>query len=481
MTFRSILAVFFGIAFCVFLLRIPAAISQVGTAVTIGMVIQGLKDLAKQVEDGAQVLLQQGNTALAQQQVLAAGSIKALVEQLSETYKGRLNDTAAKVAIGQGNLADDVNEIIKNVQLIEKNTATDARKTIYQLQGSINQIVGRLPFISRSPVFYGMLVYDVSSPFPTQGFDLEFLGFNLRDRALQFKNPHVVVGGVPVPPGNVSVQEDRVQVVLTDGIKSKIGFRKDFCSAPAPFPAVLTVYYKTDRRYYLLPGKATQIPFNAFALAAPDAVVGRVSYSGITNTAGSATQTFSQPGSYATVGCEGNQSGSAQINLPSAATAIACNAQWINTSNLKSQTASCAVGGSTVTGSGTIRGLDKHCIPGTGFLGRGGVCNCPGGGHGTMQITGTYSMPTNTTATFSNAAAHETRFISNFEMSIPSDTSRQVQRIDISVARPQCSSQLDAVSMQVPADQTIITKQTSANGHFAAQYRNQRLSVQKVQ
>lgn len=469
-------------------LALPAAHAQAG-AVTVAFLVDGLKDLALQLEQTSRSLLQQGNTALAQQQMIAAGSLRSLATQLSDIYKGRLNDTASKIAIGQSNLALDANQILSQALVLEKATAADVKTTVYQIQGTVNQLMGRLPFVGSNPAFYGMLVHDVGSPFPKKGFDLELMGFNLTNKDRGFKRPLVFVGNDAVPDKNISVQEDRVQVLLPQAVKDKIGFRLDSCMPPRPFSVSMTVFFRSTKHFLLVPfGKDVESTFNAFALTEPDAVVATVLTSGVSRTEANQAMTFSQRGSYASVGCEEGQSGSAVANLSDKATEIACSAQWVDTRNIKNQTASCAVGGTNVTASGTISGRDRNCfvadIVSGGLLsrivGKKTVCDCPGGGHATLVVSGTYKVPETKVEPFQDTQGQLVRFLDNFDSSVPSGQAREVQAIDIRFRRPSCSKDLDIVQLKVPSDSTAVAKQTSQNGLFTATYRAQRLAVEKV-
>jgi len=456
---------------------------------TVGALIQGLQELAKQVENSAQTVLQQGNTALAQQQMIAAGSMRSLATQLSETYKDRLNDTASKISFAQGNLEQDASKVLEQVKGIEKGTSDDVRDRVYQLQGSVNQLLNRLPIPGKVPVFYGMLTYDIGTAFPNKGFDIELLGFNLSDSKMDFKPPKIVIGGEVIPADKVSVQEDRVRVTLPEAVKQKIGFRQDACGPPSPFSVAMTVYYRGPNRYWFFKGNDLETTMNSFALAEPDFTTAKIVYLGTTSTTVNKTETFSQPGSYASVGCTDNGSGSAVTTLPANASEITCNAQWINTRSLKNQTASCAIGGSTVTASGTIRGLDRTCIYRDvltaglfGLIGnRDLFCDCPGGGHGTLTVTGSYKAPFTEIKNFKDESAVANRFLENFEASIPSDSARTVKQMNIVLRRPGCEKTLDSLDLNVPAEPTAIASQDGVNGLFNASYRNQRLTISRKQ
>jgi hypothetical protein len=120
-----------------------------------------------------------------------------------------------------------------------------------------------------------------------------------------------------------------------------------------------------------------------------------VVYGGVRKDTTEVTQPFHKE-SGEDVGCEQGGSTSVSYTLPANASEINCSAGWINTNKLKSQTqTACTVTGQTASASGSVFGVDKQCIPGSGFFGGGGICNCPGGGHGWLQIAGTYKLPAN--------------------------------------------------------------------------------------
>jgi len=66
------------------LVRAQAEAVAVG-GMAISGVIEQLSDLARQLESSARTLLEQGNNALAQQQMLLSGIIQGLVTQLETT------------------------------------------------------------------------------------------------------------------------------------------------------------------------------------------------------------------------------------------------------------------------------------------------------------------------------------------------------------------------------------------------------------
>jgi hypothetical protein len=466
----------------------PASHAQI-EALTIGAAIQSLSDLANQLENAAQSLIQQGNTALAQQQMLAAGILKQLINQLSTTYKGRLDDTFEKLGTAQSNVANDVSDVLSTVKRLEKGTTEDAQATIYKMQGGVNQILNKLPLVSHEPIFYGMLVHDIYSPIPKKGFDLELLGLNLTDEKLSHKNPLVTVAGDAIPNQNISVQEDRVQISLPDSIKQKIGFRTDYCLPPTSFAVSMQTFYVTRASFIFIPiNKNTSETFNAFALRSPDIFTAKVRLNGIVRTISTQSSQFSAKSASVSYGCEESNSGSVAYTVPDGATEINCTVAWVDQTNTKGQTASCHVGGSTVVASGTANGRDRECIVSDilsgglfkTLLGRKTVCNCPGGGHGALLLQGTYKVTHVNEGNFVDDSLGVQRFIDEADLSLPSDNSKQVKSINVSISRPQCDKEIDNVNMTLPTDPTAIASQSSANGLFKATYRAEHLRLDQT-
>lgn len=85
------------------------------------------------------------------------------------------------------------------------------------------------------------------------------------------------------------------------------------------------------------------------------------------------------------VGCGDTGSATATFTMPAGAVLESASASWANTSNLSSATQSTAQSGANIVATGTIRGLDFQSVL--------GIRNCPGGGHGTLVLSGSYKAP----------------------------------------------------------------------------------------
>jgi len=105
-----------------------------------------------------------------------------------------------------------------------------------------------------------------------------------------------------------------------------------------------------------------------------------------TPTINQSTTAITAPGVYASVGCGETQSASLEVTLPAGATDVTYSARWVDQSNIKSSTQSARQEGQRLIATGTITGLDRQSIL--------GIPNCPGGGHATLVLTGSYKTRT---------------------------------------------------------------------------------------
>lgn len=457
-----------------------------GASTTIGQFIQGLEELVNTIENAAQNLLQQGNTALAQQQMLAAGILRQFLFEFRDSYRDSLAVTFEKISNTQSNIEGDTRKMLAAVHDLEKGTASDVQKAVYQLQGAANQIIKTLPFTSHAPVFYGMMVHDIYSELPQKGYDLELLGFNWIDSDLK-KSPLVKVSDEVVPGSNLSIQEDRIQISLPTSIRNKIGYTNDRCARRGSFAASVEAFYNTKKQYLIFSTKTeTSAAYRAFALASPETLTAKVKTVATQKAQTDIAQTFSVKSGQVTVGCESNQSGGARFVAPDGAKEMNCTAAWVDVSNIKDRTASCAVGGTVATASGTLRGRDLDCSVQTvltgGLLGqiagRKNVCNCRGGGHAWLELSGTYKISQTSETPFpSDVLTYQ--FLHDVNASLPAGSGKTIRRIDTEIARTGCDRVLDTITMHLPEETTRVATQSSEKGLFKAEYRSETLYIEK--
>jgi hypothetical protein len=274
-----------------------------------------------------------------------------------------------------------------------------------------------------------------------------------------------------------------------------------------------------------------------------DFKLGPIREGGVVRVIGSATRAFtvhepkafSNVSPYISVGCEDGASTTVAWNVPSDAKEVNGSGRWTETSNLKQESASAVPNGSTIVAQGTIVGLDKQGVI---------VKNCPGGGHGRLEVFGTYFMdvehkepyeyPTQSTivseparctlpseislplstasvvrsgswVNASNTASVSGGILGNLFSAIAqvnSATMRAIQQVqtgtnaqaiqegskstlnytvvNVTITRKDCPTVIDVISINAPSDPNQGAVATSKNGLFKASLRQHNLIVEKI-
>jgi hypothetical protein len=433
----------------------------------------------KQLEDSAHSLIDHGNIALAQQQMLLAGIISRTIEQLSVVYGNALDKTFSQLSVAEQNTFKNLADQVNGLGNLEGKTFRDIQDSIYKTQGAANQLLDRVPFGSRYPIFYGVSVRDLTTEPAQRPADVEVLGFHLTDPRLDRKPPTIIIGSDTIPGDMISLQEDRILLQIPDPVKSRLGFGNNVCEPRRTFSIMINVYYGVDRGFWPVSWTSEkEMKFNANALPGAEIFNLKVSFNGNRTASPLVQHAFSARSGSVNMGCEQSTSASARFEFPSGAQEIQCSAGWVDTSNVGSSSQNCAVGGLVATGTGSMRGRDRDCVGG-GLIPR--ICNCPGGGHGTLQISGSYKVPEARTDELNNVEVGNYALIGDGDVSasLPSDTTLQIKKVNISIARKECPTALDNVSINVSNPALQIT-QTSSTGLFQAKLWNGQLNLKKL-
>lgn len=427
----------------------------------ISQLVSGLKSVVKQIEDSGHSLIDHGNIALGQQQVLMASTLAETIRQFESAYGKSLTLTFDKVDVQTQNAYKALNRMVKDADRIRSSTVADAQNLIYQTQGAANQLLGTLPFVTRTPVYYGFTTRDILLAANAAPSDIEILGFYLTDRDLKFRKPKITVADTVIPDDKVDAQFDRVKVQLPDQLRNRLRLANTPCEPIKTFPVKIQVFYT---KHPVL-SKASSyfdsdVTFNGQASPGKPLYEITAEFTGTSTTTTQTPQSFSVSSSSINVGCESTQPAGLQWTAPAGASQLNPTAGWVNTDNLKSQPASAAATGLTATASGSITGLDKQCV----F----GVCNCPGGGHGTLNLTGTYVIPVTSTAPYNSAST--VTAASDGSIVVPSADGLKLTSITIRFKRKGCGQVLDEATFTVPDDPNRNVQQTSRNGYFTVNY-----------
>lgn len=453
---------------------LPAAALAGGT---IGGFIDGLKSLVKELEDSAHSLIDHGNTALGQQQMVLAGIISKVIEQLSTAYGNALGKTFEEISGAERDTFSSVTQSIGDINKLREMTATDIQNAIYKTQGAANQLIDRLPLTERYPLFYGLTVRDLTTDPGPNPSDIEILGFHFVDPHLGSKAPKITVAGTEMPEGAVSVLEDRVKIQIPEIVKKKIGFGNTPCNPRPTFPIEILVKYGDRRGFWPISWTSEkEAKFHGNALAGADLFTVSVTYGAIRTTTPIVPHTFSARSGWAGMGCEQTTSASVRFDLPPGAQEISCTAAWVDTSNVGGSSQNCTVGGTVATGSGSMRGRNKDCIKIPPF--GPNVCNCPGGGHGYLQISGSYKVPEPKTEAIADIPLSPLTLIgqSDISTSFPRDASLNITKVSTQVRRKSCPDLRDQIEINV-LDWKNRVDVSSKEGLFKATLWNGQLTV----
>jgi hypothetical protein len=441
---------------------VPSANAQVPEIIaggaTLSGLISGLKGLAKQIEDSGHSLIEHGNAALGQQQVLMASTLNATISQFEEAYKSSLTLTFDKVDVQTQNAYKELNKTVKDANRIRSDTVTDAQHLIYQTQGAANQLLGTLPFTKRVPVYYGFTTRDILAAAHANPADIEILGFYLTDSKLNYRKPKITVAETVIPDDKVDAQFDRVRVQIPDDLRKKLRLENTACEPIKTFPVKIEVFY-TDHPWMSKASTWFDSEATFSGQGSPGAPLYEITadFAGTQTTTTSQAVPFSASGGYTSVGCEETKSGSAQFTAPANATQVNPTAVWANTDKLGSQSQTAAATGLTANATGTIRGQNKNWVG-----------NCDGGGHGELVVKGTYNIPVTTTATYTQSST--VTAASDSSIVVPSGDGVKLNIISVKIHRKACPNLFDEATFSVPDDPNRNVQQTSKNGFFTVSY-----------
>ncbi|WP_369789581.1 hypothetical protein [Rouxiella sp. WC2420] len=438
---------------------------EIAAGMTVGQIINGVKDVVRQVEQSASSLLEQGNNGLAQQQMILAGILKGTVDQMEKAYQGSMEKTFDQLNTTQANTFKDLERLSNGVI---KDMGNNVQSAIYQAQGSANQLLNKLPFTDHYPVFYGALSQDLLSELISKPYDIEVLGFMFRDPNIKFKDPIIRIDGNELQSEDLSIQEDRLQITLPEEIKKKLSFSATPCSPRKPYVVSMDVFYGEKSGFWPFNKYIEKkVTFNSRSLVAAEQLEFYVSKDVVTNVENNKSIHLVVPGNYYEVGCEESKSGQIFYNLPENARNVNCSGRWMSVSNLNSQGVDgCKVSGQTAMVGGIIRGKDKEWG------------NCPGGGHATFQMEVDYILSDDRQEMLMAVPVGNYVMKNNsLDTIITNSANSKTKTLRVSVKRKGCSSEIDSFTIDIPDNEQQVITQTSQNGMFQAEFRKGQLVV----
>lgn len=108
----------------------------------------------------------------------------------------------------------------------------------------------------------------------------------------------------------------------------------------------------------------------------------------------------------------------------------------------------------------TVKGADSVNL----VLGK----NCPKGGHGEIQLSGTYTYPTTSEDLFSFEGS--SLLVKEVTISTPATASTKAEKVNVELRRRNCPTVLDSADMVLTDVAIQGGKQSSKNGLFEVSY-----------
>jgi hypothetical protein len=277
------------------------------------------------------------------------------------------------------------------------------------------------------------------------------LGYHLVDKNQGNRLPDVTVSSSTrtwqVSPKDLNATFSLIEVRLPPEQSRELRLSDSPCSAPSAH-LNLRLYYSQSVFWNLF----TQ---NTVSDVTADIVPPTMNYSVLIELEGSRnTQELTQiavsmVSDQVNVGCDETASRSISWTAPKGTIELGhFVAQWVNLNNVQTQNAQISIiGPSVVTAVGIIRGREKQFFA---F----GIGNCPGGGHGALQLTGSYRLAVPTAAAFVINRTYTAKPGSNHFKISPEDGA-SYKNIKVVLQKATCRISSTTLSGAVSGDQRL--------------------------
>jgi len=348
---------------------------------------------------------------------------------------------------------------VRRADEIRGKAGADAQNLIYSTAGQANAILGRLPFVKHTPVYFGASTKDMLVTVDKAGPDLELLGFYLTDTTLpKGTYPDVKIDDTSIPAKNVFGTFDRLKIQLPDSIKKKIRSESSPCDPPRSFTIELTVPW-TDwptlskvSSYFI--NKAQFRDFVPAGAPIYDVAI-FVNGKAIKNTV--AVHSYRVSSGNSNWSCEEKRTFSTNFTASEeGAKILDANADFGLTGRWENFNKTAAYNGAAATATGTVTGGNKE------------AWNCPGGGSGQLFLFGTYQHPITVDEDF--AYQNKVALLTEASFAIPTDVQLRTGTVGVELRRRSCDRVIDQAAFFITTVNNRGAEQSSLNGLFTAMY-----------
>lgn len=192
----------------------------------------GMNQTIDHLEQSGHNLIQAGNAAVGQQQIVIASTIHSSIEQMQKAYSDSLTRSFSDLDSTRQNNYRDLQKLLGKADDIRSKSVADAQALIYMTAGQTNALLGRLPFAQRYPVYFGTITHDILASIEPSPVDFEILGFYFTDpKNPSLPPPTILIDGQSVPQSAVGATDSRLRVKPHDDLKRKLGMQST-CDIP---------------------------------------------------------------------------------------------------------------------------------------------------------------------------------------------------------------------------------------------------------
>jgi hypothetical protein len=436
---------------CAFGLLQSSLVLQCQQIVTIGSLTRSVGQLASTLNSLGEASLENGQLNQGQQQLLLAGTLQAMSSRLADAYSGELSRPINALEQRQWASLSHLSSLLTDLGDLNEQTDSKSAQLILKTLDVAHEVFDNVPATDKPPVAFGVALPGVLTPMFQDS--VVILGYHLVD-ATSNRNPEVTIADNVIPATSIEADFSKVVIHLTPSLMHSIGLGNTPCDPMRASTISLRTHYVSGSLSALLHLTSESVLRLPIRAPSPQYEF-LVEETGTATVRTSQSVPFSNSSGYVSVGCEQTATATVTWQAPENAHVSAFHAQWVDVNNVSSQTQSVIPSGSTYLATGSIRGRDRQCVL--------GICNCPGGGHGNLVLSGTYELPDPGTRSFSFRQV--VRGPELAQVKVPSQDTWTLNRLVIRITRKGCDTELDRLEI-VPSDLSSGRDLPSVKGLF---------------
>jgi len=422
--------------------------------VTIGSQSRSVERVASTLTSLGNASLENGQLIKGQQQLLLAATLHATSSRLLEVYSGSLNRPIDGLEQSQLAPLNHLAGLLNDLGNLAENTDAQTAQLILKALDVAHEVFDHVPAADKPPTIFGAAIPGVLTP--TYSDALVIFGYHLKEPRSGDRNPDVTIGNTTIRGEALDADFSKVVIHLTPSLRRSMGLGYTSCDPMRSSTISLHTYSASGFLANLL--HTTDDTLATPLAAPPPQFEFLIEELGTSKVRTAQSFPFSIASPYVSVGCDDAATTTVAWQAPENAEVSGVNAQWRDLNNVRSQTQSVIPSGRNYLATGSIAGVGKQC-----FL---GICNCPGGGHGVLVLSGTYQVPDSGTRTFSTR--QPARGSELVQVKVPSQDTWTLDRLVIRVTRKDCETELDR--LEVAASDLVPGRDLpSAKGIFHAQ------------